>query len=136
MAITTQGATDLRATRAERAAVGVLCHGGQGVSWLRERNIRAPCRVVLADQVEGAGPDDPLNKVTMVDRQWDQAAYLAGVLAVLFSEAASGVSGSLIAPITGRTNALAPSLEQTEITGTVLEAAGVTHSSEVASWVL
>ena len=50
--------------------------------------------------------------------------------------AAPGVGGTLIAPVTGRTNALAASVEQTEIIASVLAAAGVTPPTgeEATSW--
>ncbi|MAY98707.1 methylenetetrahydrofolate reductase C-terminal domain-containing protein [uncultured Nocardioides sp.] len=68
------------------------------------------------------------------DPQAEGIAIAAETVAEL--AAAPGVGGTLIAPVTGRTNALAASVEQTEIIASVLAAAGVTPPTgeEATSW--
>jgi len=64
----------------------VLCHGGQWGTWLREFKVSARMPAVMTDCVELHGTDDPLSRITMVDWQWDQAAYLAGAFAARIGE--------------------------------------------------
>lgn len=68
------------------------------------------------------------------DPQSEGIAIAAETIAEL--DATDGVSGTLIAPVTMRTNALAASQEQAEIISAVLSAAGITRPTqeEVGSW--